>query len=60
VDVTSVQIRETIGGIENEFFGQFYTAGMAPVPEPAGWALWLAGLAGGAAVLRRQHRQRRH
>jgi hypothetical protein len=54
VDVTAVQIRETTGGIENEFFGQFYTASLAPVPEPAGWALWLAGLAGGAAVLRRR------
>jgi hypothetical protein len=50
----NVQIRETVGGAENEFYGQFYTATTLPVPEPAGWALWLAGLAGGAAVLRRQ------
>jgi hypothetical protein len=54
VAFNSVQIRETTGGIENEFFGQFYTAATVPVPEPAGWALWLAGLAGGAAVMRRQ------
>ncbi|MCO5296595.1 MAG: hypothetical protein M9921_07045 [Fimbriimonadaceae bacterium] len=29
-----VQVRETIGGIDNEFFGQFYTGTSAPVPEP--------------------------
>lgn len=29
-----VQVRETIGGVENEFFGQFYTGEAAPVPEP--------------------------
>jgi hypothetical protein len=28
-----VEIRETTGGIENEFFGQVYT-GTTPVPEP--------------------------
>lgn len=28
-----VQIRETVGGIGNEFFGEFYK-GVAPVPEP--------------------------
>lgn len=54
VAFNSVQIRETVGGVENEFFGQFYSAATLPVPEPAGWALWLAGLAAGAAVLRRQ------
>ena len=41
-----VQIRETTGGIENEFYGQFYTGTLAPVPEPGTLALWAAGLAG--------------
>ncbi len=42
-----VEIREIYGGIDNEFFGQFYT-GTAPlamvVPAPS--PLWLLGLAG--------------
>jgi hypothetical protein len=35
-DVTfdRVEIREIVGGIENEFFGEFYT-GTAPLPEPS-------------------------
>ena len=33
-----VEIREIVGGPENEFFGQFYT-GTSPVPVPA--AVWL-------------------
>jgi len=41
-----IQIRETIGGAENEFFGQFYTSAKLPagaVPEPASWAMMLGG-----------------
>ena len=35
-----VEIRETVGGIEDEYFGQFYT-GTIPVPDPA--TLYLLG-----------------
>lgn len=40
-----VAIQETIGGIENEFFGKFYT-GSNKFPEPSAWIfLSLLGLA---------------
>jgi hypothetical protein len=40
-----VEIRETTGGGEDDYFGQFYTGGIAmPVPEPETYALMLAGL----------------
>jgi hypothetical protein len=39
-----VEIRETTGGIDNEFYGQFYTAVNA-VPEPLNLALAGTGLA---------------
>ena len=54
----NVQIRETIGGVEDEFFGQFYTAATTPsptpMPEPATPTLLLAGLAGIGALQRRR------
>lgn len=40
------EIRETVGGAENEFYGQFYTGTLAPVPEPATAVLSLLGLVG--------------
>jgi MYXO-CTERM domain-containing protein len=40
-----VRIRETVGGIENEFFGQFYASVLPSVPEPSSAALWLVGVA---------------
>jgi hypothetical protein len=44
-----VEIRETTGGAENEFLGQFYTGGQvlqpAVVPEPASLVLLVSGLA---------------
>ena len=55
----NVQIRETVGGVEDEFFGQFYTSASLPtggVPEPASWALMLGGFGlMGAALRRRRH-----
>lgn len=39
-----MEIRETTGGIEDDYFGQFYTGNAAPVPEPETYALMLAGL----------------
>jgi hypothetical protein len=50
-----MEIRETTGGIEDDYFGQFYTGGNAmPVPEPETYALMLAGLGlVGFAVRRR-------
>jgi len=50
-----VEIRETSGGIENEFFGQFYT-GFQPVPEPASLAMW--GLAGAVGLVIARRRKR--
>jgi len=53
----SFEMRETSGGIENEYFGAFAT-GTTPVPLPAGGALLIAGLGalGGVAARRRGRR----
>lgn len=49
----SAEIRETTGGIDDEFYGQVYTSATAPVPVPA--AVWLFGSAfGGLAFMRRR------
>ena len=53
----NIQIRETVGGVENEFFGQFYTAANLPrsgVPEPDAWAMMLTGLGLAGGALRRR------
>ena len=47
-----IEIRETTGGIENEFFGEFY-AGTQRVPEPASILLLVLGSVGIAARHRR-------
>ena len=50
-----VEIRETTGAIENEFFGQFYT-GTTPIPEPATLTLFGTGLALIGLALRRRRK----
>lgn len=51
----NVKIRETVGGIGNEFFGNFYV-GARPIPEPWSVAVWgLLGVLGlGAARWRKR------
>lgn len=40
-----MEIRETTGGIEDEYFGQFYAGNsVLPVPEPETYGMLLAGL----------------
>ena len=53
----NVKIRETVGGVENEFFGQFYTTAnlrTSGAPEPATWAMMLIGAGLSGASLRRR------
>jgi hypothetical protein len=59
VSFTGVRIRETNGGIDNEFYGQFYTGNppLQPVPEPETYAMLLAGLGLLGVVARRRRQQ---
>lgn len=51
----SVEIVETVGGAENEYFGQVYTnTGATPVPLPAALPILAAAL-GGLVSLQRRH-----
>lgn len=55
VAINSVQITEIVGGIDNEFFGEFYLGSTAaPVPEPATMMLFGIGILGLAGVSRRK------
>jgi hypothetical protein len=51
-----LEIRETVGTDDNEFYGQFYTGLAAAVPEPGSAALMALGVAG--LLLRAQGRRR--
>ncbi|NOX83127.1 MAG: hypothetical protein GXP06_09110 [Alphaproteobacteria bacterium] len=53
-----VLIREIIGDIENEFFGEFYTSTtpVSEIPLPLAAPLFLVGLAGLSSVARRRKR----
>lgn len=51
-----MEIRETAGGIEDDYFGQFYTGNAAPVPEPQSWAMLLIGVALVSLKLRHSER----
>jgi hypothetical protein len=50
----TVEIRETTGGIDNEFYGQFYTSSIAPVPEPSTLLMLGSGLVLAFAFRRRR------
>jgi hypothetical protein len=50
-----MEIRETVGTDDNEFYGQFYTSSLAPVPEPSTSTLMLLGAAGLVVVRRRRY-----
>ena len=53
-----VEVREIIGGIDNEFFGQFYT-GTSPIPEPSTLIVWsLLGMTATGAGWWRRRRKR--
>lgn len=43
VPITKLSVREVVGNIDDEFFGEFYTS-TTPVPEPGTWAMLAAGL----------------
>ena len=53
---SKAEIREVVGGIENETIGHVHTsnAPVTAVPEPGSTALRLGGLAGVAALMRRR------
>lgn len=52
-----IEIREIVGGIDNEFFGNFSTGTRAaPIPEPSIVALFAAGLLGSGFARRRMRR----
>ncbi len=50
-----IEIRETTGGLENEFFGQFYT-GTTPIPEPSTLTLLALGTLGLLGYARRRRK----
>lgn len=48
-----IEVRETEGNVDNEFFGNF-SIGRTPLPEPASFALFAAGLLGLVLTKRRR------
>lgn len=58
VQFNKVEIREIVGGIDDEYFGQFYTGSspVAPVPEPSTFFLIGAGLVALGVKLRGSRR----
>jgi hypothetical protein len=56
VSFDTARIRETVGSLDDEYFGRVYTGGspVSSVPEPATGAMLLAGLAAAVGSLRRR------
>ena len=44
-----VEIRETVGGLDDDYFGEFFS-GATPIPEPSTFLLLVAGILGVSGI----------